>query len=686
MNTVSSYLDDELLSDPSVDTTTESKESLVIALEKGLREKLKPLLTEKRKELTDARAFLQEQLGTQGVDKVKIALNGSLEILDRLSNLEETTLATSQKISLNVDKLWPILEELKPMVKSLKKDTKVIAYLRKVLEVQKLDSLKEIEGLPRDQTLTNVAEFLKLYRSLNSSHPSGLEQIFRVKVNESVASLQKVLLSETTSILKHVKYGAGTEFSIQREEIVLLKKLVEMIISLHIIGMENEMKKQEQILVDVEIDCDGLISVFVKPIITRFRYHFSGKKKTNRVDKPQWFIQYFLEAIKAHIAPVSDCIQPSALKACGNSKMKVLVDLRSAMIRSLIQNCIHWRLEKSYATLENSHALFCHTIDQLIAADQELENVYEYAAYVNKPAVWPRLISFFCTTDARMKRWVEADASFARRKVNEVLAESGAWDGFIPESCFDIVNLLKKVSARFKDRLSPEFAFRFVTGIQLPVIEAYRIAVEKSLINVATHVRHDPMLHQQEILGFCKGINALSHLRSVMVEWAQESTFSLIQDWKAKSERSIRSRLSADIDEEGGVFSKEVDIIDTVVTTCIKRLGDMSAEMFRNGMQQILTRAEVTEGSALFPESFLNETAATLELYKNNLFPQVADSIAKEFANGIVKAVSDFVSTRKLSEKIILILREEMHKVYNLFQPFSKSPENRFFRELRDVL
>mmetsp|Transcript_12999 Transcript_12999/g.15149 ORF Transcript_12999/g.15149 Transcript_12999/m.15149 type:complete len:367 (+) Transcript_12999:576-1676(+) len=366
--------------------------------------------------------------------------------------------------------------------------------------------------------------------------------------------------------------------------------------------------------------------------------------------------------------------------------MKVLVDLRSAMIRSLIQNCIHWRLEKSYATLENSHALFCHTIDQLIAADQELENVYEYAAYVNKPAVWPRLISFFCTTDARMKRWVEADASFARRKVNEVLAESGAWDGFIPESCFDIVNLLKKVSARFKDRLSPEFAFRFVTGIQLPVIEAYRIAVEQSLINVATHVRHDPMLHQQEILGFCKGINALSHLRSVMVEWAQESTFSLIQDWKAKSERSIRSRLSADIDEEGGVFSKEVDIIDTVVTTCIKRLGDMSAEMFRNGMQQILTRAEVTEGSALFPESFLNETAATLELYKNNLFPQVADSIAKEFANGIVKAVSDFASTRKLSEKIILILREEMHKVYNLFQPFSKSPESRFFRELRDVL
>ena len=44
------------------------------------------------------------------------------------------------------------------------------------------------------------------------------------------------------------------------------------------------------------------------PIVRRFRFHFAGKRPTNRLDRPEWLFSFVLVAIRDH----SDFLQVSS--------------------------------------------------------------------------------------------------------------------------------------------------------------------------------------------------------------------------------------------------------------------------------------------------------------------------------------------------------------------------------------
>lgn len=52
------------------------------------------------------------------------------------------------------------------------------------------------------------------------------------------------------------------------------------------------------------------LQTLVKPIALRFKYHFMGKRNTNRVDKPEWGFANIQDAIYEHANFISDYLQP----------------------------------------------------------------------------------------------------------------------------------------------------------------------------------------------------------------------------------------------------------------------------------------------------------------------------------------------------------------------------------------
>lgn len=57
------------------------------------------------------------------------------------------------------------------------------------------------------------------------------------------------------------------------------------------------------------------IQALVRPIELRFRYHFMGRRNTNRVDKPEWAFASVTDTVFDHAAFIADYLQPLTAKA-----------------------------------------------------------------------------------------------------------------------------------------------------------------------------------------------------------------------------------------------------------------------------------------------------------------------------------------------------------------------------------
>lgn len=51
------------------------------------------------------------------------------------------------------------------------------------------------------------------------------------------------------------------------------------------------------------------LQTLLEPITLRFRYHFDGKRQTNRLDKPEWYLTHVLNLMHEHRPFVSEILQ-----------------------------------------------------------------------------------------------------------------------------------------------------------------------------------------------------------------------------------------------------------------------------------------------------------------------------------------------------------------------------------------
>lgn len=51
------------------------------------------------------------------------------------------------------------------------------------------------------------------------------------------------------------------------------------------------------------------LQALIEPIVLRFRYHFDGKRQTNRLDKPEWYFTHVLNLMHEHRPFMTEVIQ-----------------------------------------------------------------------------------------------------------------------------------------------------------------------------------------------------------------------------------------------------------------------------------------------------------------------------------------------------------------------------------------
>lgn len=260
-------------------------------------------------------------------------------------------------------------------------------------------------------------------------------------------------------------------------------------------------EKTSPALPQISSSCLPLEAV-LEPLSLRFRYHFEGKKSTNRLDKPEWYFAHILNLISTHTPFIHSIIQP-LLKKNGYGS----IDAKQEFI-TLLLTLVERKLKNTVPQLLELPPIFAHTIFQALQFDTALSEQYGYFGPKEDRDEWKGTANVILGNEEWFDGWKEAERkcesnlgcnlmvlspleSDSEDKYYEIIGSSDAWQinedhtepsGMKPtNSAIRVRDLIESVTDRYKPL--PLFSYRlaFLISVQTPLIEAYHLRMSSAV-------------------------------------------------------------------------------------------------------------------------------------------------------------------------------------------------------------
>ncbi|ODV78764.1 uncharacterized protein CANTADRAFT_52760 [Suhomyces tanzawaensis NRRL Y-17324] len=247
------------------------------------------------------------------------------------------------------------------------------------------------------------------------------------------------------------------------------------------------------------------VDVMLKPVVTRFNFHYNNNKETNNISKPEWalaFVSLFLDnkagVLDSHFGEVFNRINKFVLFEVITGILKPLRLKIVSMEKSLHK--IASSDTASSDDYERCGRLLTHLIYEVAAFDQKIRNQFHYNPYtedVNQAPKkkWAGLAGdIFHNQDAdssSVKTWLNfenqlANKTFQSEIINSKQALSIDYDyrGANDEenlettlkptySAYALVKLMDTLTSHFQTLGIVKYQLKFVSGVQLTMIDKY---------------------------------------------------------------------------------------------------------------------------------------------------------------------------------------------------------------------
>lgn len=123
------------------------------------------------------------------------------------------------------------------------------------------------------------------------------------------------------------------------------------------------------------------MQVLVHPLELKFRYHFEGDKPTNRLDRPEYFLQFVTENILGtYNGFVAEYLQPilaSRLRDTDLNMSPVYIDATSAFITAILP-MVRTKVYALIPQVQGQPQLLSHTIHELMKFDNTIREDWGY--------------------------------------------------------------------------------------------------------------------------------------------------------------------------------------------------------------------------------------------------------------------------------------------------------------------
>ncbi|KAK6505391.1 hypothetical protein TWF481_007296 [Arthrobotrys musiformis] len=371
-----------------------------------------------------------------------------------------------------------------------------------------------------------------------------------------------------------------------------------------------------------------------KAFALRFRYHFEGDRQTNKLEKPEWYLQHVENLIREYQSFCTEFLQP--IIDSGELRNH---DAVQEFITSLLP-IIRRKIDSDLPLLAAQGPLASHFVQETIKFDAMLREEYLYSPFGIDPDDWRGITHEVLTINDSdfFKKWLVVEKDFALARYENIIAAEDAWaidyDAVEPnetkptKSAFRVKELLELVTERYRPLQSFSQKLRFLTDIQITILDKYHDRVHSSIeafkmlsSSIGRAVQGMGKQDAESITGLtglerlCRVYGSALFLTNCMRDWGEDLFF--LEMWEELGSRarkntvgglissiaSLASASQAQTEEEGALFDEMAAAYSTILKEVANMIHDLTSNAIREDLKayykipqwQVIDEAESKE-------------------------------------------------------------------------------------------
>ncbi|KAE8382602.1 TIP-1 family-domain-containing protein [Aspergillus bertholletiae] len=299
------------------------------------------------------------------------------------------------------------------------------------------------------------------------------------------------------------------------------------------------------------------LEVMVHPLELRFKYHFSGDRQTNRLDKPEYFLAHVTDLINNFGGFIASSLQPifdEKAQAVGSDLEWNFYNASHAYITALLPILRH-KITTYLPQISSHPQLLSHFVHELMNFDNEIRESWNYLPDPYTEDNWKGMTWEVLTEQGWFERWLQVEKDFALARYKEIVdtPDSGHidYDGVDrsatkpTKAAIRVNDLLETITERYQPLSSFGQKLRFLIDIQITIFDQFHerlhSALEAYLAMTSTIGRTVQSADGSSVEGVA-GLERLSrvfgsaeYLEKKMEDWSNEVFF--VELWSELQER-----------------------------------------------------------------------------------------------------------------------------------------------------
>ena len=474
-----------------------------------------------------------DQSGTEGqksdISSLKELTGDARNDLTRLRELKKKRELLLRKIAnskLQTDEFYDILKEKCEKLQNLEKQKQQMVALEEFKSILRKINEAYQESTPK--AIMFYSEAVLLYQNLPKDSNENLLDKMYSKIEDWES---KLIDSVKTDFLRTMsKLGWGTSNVLiaanqmketEREHLIgqrnelflqllgLQKPAIKGLVDKSIISTDNE-------LADLNLPpISALLIVFKK----RFYFHFYGDRKTNSIEKPEWYLTQVLKWVQECKDYLDDEFQPLV-----NKMWNKPVSMKIKFVAGLL-GFIRTKMTSDLKHVVYNESLLSHYVDEVLNFDRELENCIDVE---NIDCCFYSPLQVLLLDEKVFPKWLEMESNLVKEKLDNLLSDwENCWKAeitddnrlkFIPKSANIFLTLLDCISNRYKKLPSFEHRKQFF-HLQLELMDEFRTR----LMQLKNQEKIIPL--NESFIGI---LNSAHYVIQVLTQWSSDVTYSLL--------------------------------------------------------------------------------------------------------------------------------------------------------------
>ncbi|KAI5305073.1 NuA4 histone acetyltransferase subunit [Ascosphaera pollenicola] len=308
------------------------------------------------------------------------------------------------------------------------------------------------------------------------------------------------------------------------------------------------------------------IKVMVQPLGLRFKYHFTGERPTNRLDKPEFFLSHILGLFATHSEFLISYIQPLLDERASQTTSSIswaYVDAMSSFITAILPT-LRQKVATTMAPTSEHPQLMSHFMHELMRFDDEVRTTYNYTPNPYTGEDWKGMTWEVLVKQNWFPRWLEIEKEFALARYHEIIdaPDSGEleYDSVEPsaskptKAAIRVNDLLETITERYRPLVSFSQRLRFLIDIQISIFDLYHIRLREGLeaylamtstIGRTVQSTAGVQANVEGVAGLerlCRIYGSAEYLEKKMQDWSDDVFF--LEIWTELQERVKGSKAS----------------------------------------------------------------------------------------------------------------------------------------------